>query len=165
MVTSISPILRKPHSLYKQFVSLKTTEEPVAPHARRFEINRDHHWRNRARPDPLCWGQAPVLSAGNMGVDVDDWCMGPIPSHGGWYIYLHLADFCGFHVGKYTIHGSYGFGNVQIFFVFKWVCLNFYWYCWLLQIWWEEWCIFDIYISMCTYSIFLRITMTDNSCG
>ena len=23
----------------------------------------------------------------------------------------------------------------------------------------------DIYMSMCTYSIFLRITMTDNSCG
>ena len=25
-----------------------------------------------------------------------------------WYIYLHLVDFYGFHVGKYTIHGSYG---------------------------------------------------------
>ena len=26
-----------------------------------------------------------------------------------WYIYLHLVDVYGFHVGKYTIHGSYGY--------------------------------------------------------
>ena len=26
-----------------------------------------------------------------------------------WYICLHLADFYGFHVGKYTIHGSSGY--------------------------------------------------------
>jgi len=25
-----------------------------------------------------------------------------------WYIYLQLVDLYGFHVGKYTIHGSYG---------------------------------------------------------
>ena len=25
-----------------------------------------------------------------------------------WYIHLHLVNFYGFHVGKYTIHGSYG---------------------------------------------------------
>ena len=30
-----------------------------------------------------------------------------------WYIYLHLVDFYGFHVGKYTIHGSYRIGSTQ----------------------------------------------------
>ena len=39
-------------------------------------------------------------------------------SHGihVWYIYLHLVDFYGFHVGKYTIHGSYGHGKTPRFF-------------------------------------------------
>ena len=38
----------------------------------------------------------------------------PIGSMGRfWYIYLHLVNFYGKLVGKYTIHGSYGlFGNI-----------------------------------------------------
>ena len=30
-----------------------------------------------------------------------------------WYIYLHLVDFYGKLVGKYTIHGSSGLMNIQ----------------------------------------------------
>ena len=39
------------------------------------------------------------------------------PSHSihVWYIYLHLVDLYGFHVGKYTIHGWYGYINVPSF--------------------------------------------------
>ena len=31
-----------------------------------------------------------------------------------WYIYVHVVDFYGTYVGKYTIHGCYGYINVWI---------------------------------------------------
>ena len=33
------------------------------------------------------------------------------PVFTNWHIYLHLFDFYGKLVGKYTIHGSYGLKN------------------------------------------------------
>ena len=43
-----------------------------------------------------------------------------------WYIYLHLADFYGFHVGKiYQSHGSYGIGPSKQKIVWQGLTLYF----------------------------------------
>ena len=65
---------------------------------------------SRSLPSPvLCldlWLKSVVWEEGFLQNPQDPW---------DWYIYPHLADFFMIHVGRYTIHGSYGKWNCPCF--------------------------------------------------
>ena len=65
-------------------------------------------------------GAILVLSAGILGECRAGALQNPITHHPwDWYIYLHVINVYGKWLGKYTIHGSYGFYMILYDFISK----------------------------------------------
>ena len=57
-----------------------------------------------------------------------------------WYIYLHLVDTNRPHVGKYTIHGSYGsWSNMKLKYPQNKPTHGFFQYDFTFPFWWDMW--------------------------
>ena len=55
---------------------------------------------------------------GTMGMRKRLWFGSCFPYHPwDWWVYLHLVDFYGKSIGKYTIHGCYGFDMMDLLLV------------------------------------------------